>query len=235
MKYTVDPWVFEKNPEVCFGIIIGKDLDNSETTAQDSEMLKAAEQSIQEKFHQDNLKTHPQVAIYREALRTVDINPNKYRNSVEAMIRRVYKSGALPRINALVDVCNAVALENIISLGGHHLDDIKADLAVRLSKEGDQFLPFGEKEFESVEPGELVFTSGNEVQTRQWLWRQSELGKITLDSQDIIFQLVGFQGEFYDNFENAIKTLETLIEDRFDGSYETFIVTQDNNSITFKK
>lgn len=233
MKYTVDPWVFEKNPDVCFGIIIGKNLNNSKTTKEDSKMLKDAEDLIKEKFNQKNLKTQPQVASYREALRSVDINPNKYRNSVEAMIRRVYKSGSLPRINALVDVCNAVALKNIISLGGHNLDDIKDDLAVRLSKEGDKFLPFGEKEFEPVEPGELVFSSGNEVQTRQWLWRQSELGKINLDSKDIIFQLVGFEGEFYDNFENALKTLELLIEERFNGTYETYIVDQDNHSIEF--
>jgi hypothetical protein len=32
MKYTIDPWVFEKNPYVCFGIIIGKDIKNSKTT-----------------------------------------------------------------------------------------------------------------------------------------------------------------------------------------------------------
>ena len=205
MKYKVDDWVFEKNPDVCFGIVIGKGLKNTETSESDSGLLAQAEASVKGKIEAGTLKTYPQVAIYREALRSVDINPNKFMNSVEAMSKRVVKSGSLPRINALVDLCNAIALEEIISLGAHDLADIDEDLAVRLSTEGDRFRPFGSEAFESVPAGELVFTSGSKIQTRQWLWRQSELGKITLESSDIIFQLVGFRGVYEENFERAMK------------------------------
>ncbi len=234
MKYKVDEWVFDKNPDVCFGIIVAKGLVNSGTSTSDSEILKEAELGIREKIEPSELKTHPQVAIYRDALKKADINPNKFMNSVEAMSKRVVKSGSLPRINAMVDLCNAVALKEVISLGAHDLKDIDADLAVRLSVSGDVFRPFGSTEFEDVPAGELVFTSGSKIQTRQWLWRQSELGKITEDSSDIIFQLVGFKGDFHQNFEEAMEAVEELIVSRFKGKYQTFVVNAENREIEFE-
>lgn len=234
MKYSVEQWVFDKNPEACFGIIVCKGLKNSKSSTQDSKALEAAEHFIRESIEPSALKTFPQIAQYRDALRRVEINPNKFMNSVEAMSKRVVKSGSLPRINALVDLCNAVALKEVISLGAHDLADIDADLSVRLSKEGDVFRPFGSESFEEVAPGELVFTSGQKIQTRQWLWRQSELGKITLDSSDIIFQLVGFKGDYYDNFKNAMREVEGLIADRFDGTYRSYIVNKDSKMIEFQ-
>ncbi|SET79242.1 B3/4 domain-containing protein [Natronincola peptidivorans] len=96
----------------------------------------------------------------------------------------------MPLINALVDLCNAVSIEQCISLGAHDLKDIHEDLEVRFSREGDIFLPFGAMDYEKVDAGELTFTSGNVVQTRKWIWRQSELGKTTVDSKDIFFSLL---------------------------------------------
>ncbi|SET82787.1 B3/4 domain-containing protein, partial [Natronincola peptidivorans] len=42
----------------------------------------------------------------------------------------------MPLINALVDLCNAVSIEQCISLGAHDLKDIHEDLEVRFSREG---------------------------------------------------------------------------------------------------
>lgn len=233
MKYCIAPYIFEKNPDVCFGIVVGKGLKNSETTSEDSDRLSASEDLVRQQIKADQIKTTPALAQYREALKNVDINPNKYMNSVEAMSKRIVKGGALPRINALVDLCNAIALKHLVSLGAHDLRDIEADLWVRLSETGDVFLPFGTGEYESVPPGEVVFTSGQVIQTRQWLWRQSQLGMIDLDSTDIIFQLVGFKGTHYDAFEQALNDVVTLAENRFNGKIQKFIVSHSQPEIIF--
>lgn len=232
MKYSIDNYVFEKNPNVCFGIVIGRNLKNMPTTTAIDEQLAKEENQLRKEIPADQLKEHPSYLNYRNALRALSINPNKYMNSIEAMTKRVLKGQQLPRINALVDDCNAIGLRHKISLGGHDLKDIKADLSVRLSKNGDIFLPFGQTEFEDMPEGELVFTSGVEVQTRHWLWRQSELGKMTLDTKDVFFQLVGFENNI-DALKNALKDLEATIESTFNGTYETFIVKQDNPTIEF--
>ncbi len=236
MKYTVFPWVFEVNREVRFGIVIGRGLKNGLTSAEDENLLSAAEEGLRKHLnHPDGaaLKEHPDISVYRDALCRGGINPNKFTNSVEGMSKRVTKGQALPRINALVDLCNVIALRHVVSLGGHDLVDINADLEVRRTVEGDRFLPFGAEEFESVPAGELVFTAGKTIQTRQWLWRQSELGKMTADTTDVFFQLVGFAGEHFPKLQAAMKDLENLIETRFGGSYTTFMVEPERPSIEF--
>ena len=231
MRYTVDEKVFDLNPEIKFGIIIGTGLTNSATTEDDERRLRQSEAHMREMYGSDDVRSLPNVALYREMMSKAGINPNKFQVSVEAMYKRILKGGSLPTINALVDLCNAVSIEEIISLGGHDLADIHENLEVRFSVDGDRFLPFGEMEYEPVEPGELVFTSGNVVQTRKWVWRQSELGKVTPDSSDIIFQLVGFGDD--PSFINAMNAIEELARHRFGGTTQHFVVDRDHRSIAF--
>lgn len=233
MKYSVENWIFEKNPDVLFGIIVGRGLKNGETTSEDSKILMESEQFLRSYMNSDDLKTHPEYGFYRDALQAVGINPNKFSHSVEAMSKRVLKGDDLPRINALVDLCNSISLKEMISLGGHDLKVMDADLMVRRSIEGDRFLPFGSADFERVAPGEVVFVSGQTIQTRQWLWRQSELGKVVHESTDVFFQLVGFEGPKKARLMAAMDQLEVLVNERFGGQAERFIVSREQQEIQF--
>ena len=231
MRYTVDEAVFEINPEIKFGILIGSNIKNSETSAEDEKRLREAEENMRKTVKAEEVRALPNVALYREVMAKAGINPNKFLPSVEAMFKRILKGGALPKINALVDLCNAVSIEQIISLGAHDLSDIHEDLEVCFSRGGDKFIPFGSEEPEMVEEGELVFKSGNYVQTRKWIWRQSELGKTTLDSKDIFFQLVGFGDD--PSLNNAMAGIEDLIINRFGGSSKKYLVDINNRYIDF--
>jgi DNA/RNA-binding domain of Phe-tRNA-synthetase-like protein len=232
MKYSVQPYVFEKNPNILFGVIVGRDLVNSITTTEDSTQLTQAEVELRSSILPSDLKTHVSYKLYRDALLAFDINPNRYMNSIEAMSKRILKGQSLPRINAVVDLCNAIGLKHRISLGGHDLADIHKDLEVRLSTLDDIFLPFGQSGIENMPENELVFISGNEVQTRYWLWRQSELGKMRVESKDVFFQLVGFK-ENEQALDLAMNELQSLIETRFKGTFKRFRVDCSNKSIEF--
>lgn len=233
MKYTIDKSVFELNPEIKFGILIGNNIKNSDTTPDDEERLRKAENRMRDEIKPDEIRDLLNVKLYREVMQKSGINPNKYPPSVEAMFKRIVKGGHLPVINALVDLCNAVSVENGISLGGHDLKDIHEDLEVRYSRKGDVFLPFGSEAYEDVQEGELVFTSGNIVQTLKWVWRQSELGKLTLDSSDVFFQLVGFEYTEGSSLFEAMSDIEDLITNRFQGSCRKYLVDINNQSIEF--
>lgn len=232
MKYSVDPEVFKLNPEIEFGIIIGKNLTVSESTEADQRALLSAQEAMRQKISPDAIRDLPNVAACRNVLQKAGINPNKFTASVEAMLKRVAKGNNLSVINSLVDRCNVVSIENGISLGGHDLKDIQYDLEVRFSRTGDRFLPFGETVWEEVEPGELIFTAGPIVQTRKWIWRQSEYGKITPQTTNVFFQLAGFQ--HIEGLKNATRQVEELVTGRFGGTFETFIVNRDNPSIEFE-
>lgn len=233
MRYAVDSAVFDLCPDLQFGILIGHDIRNTATTSEDESRLRQAENRMRETYHPDQVREMSNVSFYRELMTKAGINPNKFPPSVEAMFKRILKGGQLPVINALVDLCNAVSIERVISLGAHDLADIQADLEVRFSRSGDVFLPFGAAEYENVEPGELVFTGGNVVQTRKWIWRQSELGKTTLESRQIIFQLVGFAGDEKSSLQAAMSDIEVLVKERFQGVCERYLVDCRQPSIEF--
>lgn len=230
MTYEVENYIFQRVPNAVFGIVVARDLKNSPTTNFDEHLLNKAMEDLQSRLKDADLKDV--FKLYRDALQSVGINPNKFPNSVEAMSKRVVKGTKLPNINALVDLCNVVALNNLICLGAHDLDDIKENLQVRRAKIGDKFLPFGSHEFEEVVPDEVIFTSGDEAQTRNWFHRQSELGKTKLQSQNLIFQLVGFK-ENYEDFLKALKQIEELATERFDAKVQVFIVDVQNPKIEF--
>lgn len=229
MRYSVDQAVFTIRPDIRFGILVGRNIQNTATMPEDEARLRTAEENMRTAFNADQVRDMPNVAFYREILTKAGINPNKFAPSVEAMFKRILKGGSLPVINALVDLCNAVSIEQAISLGAHDLKDIHEDLSVRFSRPGDIFLPFGSTEYEAVDDGEMVFTSGNVVQTRKWIWRQSELGKTTPESRDIFFQLVGFDA----SLDRAMAEIERLVEDRFQGGCQAFIVDAARPSIEF--
>lgn len=233
MRYSVDAAVFNIDPNLKFGILIGKNIKNSETRTEDEARLRAAENKMRETFQVDQVREIPNVLFYRDIMTRAGVNPNKFPPSVEAMFKRILKGGQLPVINALVDLCNAVSIEQVISLGAHDLNDIREDLEVRFSKNGDVFLPFGSTEYENVDDGELVFTSGNIVQTRKWIWRQSEQGKTTINSKDIFFQLVGFDNSSQATLTKAMADIESLIANRFQGTCEKYIVDSNNTYIDF--
>lgn len=94
-------------------------------------------------------------------------------------------------------------------------------------------MPFGSDAFESVAPQEVVFVSGQTIQTRQWLWRQSELGKVVPESTDVFFQLVGFEGPKAQRLFAAMDQLEALVVDRFGGTTERYVVSSANTEIEF--
>ena len=233
MRYTIDKSVFELNPNIKFGILVGKNIENSETTAEDEERLRNSENKMREEIKPENLRDLHNVALYRDVMIKSGINPNKYPPSVEAMFKRIIKGGQLPVINAMVDLCNAISVEQGISLGGHDLRDIHEDLEVRYSRKGDIFLPFGAEKYEDVPEGELVFASGNVVQTLKWVWRQSELGKLTNESTNVFFQLVGFEYDEESTLYKAMNDIENLVVNRFNGNCNRYVVDINSPSIEF--
>jgi len=235
MHYRVHKEVFEICPDLQFGILIGSNLSHIGGLEEDALKLRTAEIQIRQKIEPDALRNHPNINGYRTVMEQSGINPNKYPPSSEAMIKRILKGASLPNINGLVDLCNAISLENVISLGGHDLADISEDLSVCLTKGNETFLPFGSDVYEPVEANELVFTSGDIVQTRKWVWRQSELGKMTEQTQNVFFQLVGFDGDGLDSFLKAMDAVEEMIKTRFNGHCERMIVNKDNPEIEFSK
>lgn len=229
MKFIVEKEVFDKLDDVCFGIVVAKGIDNTQKIEKIQSLLEAGIKANEEKYEGKKVKESEEVACYREAFRTLGINPNKFMSSIEALLTRVSKKKGLPSINPIVDIGNAMSLKYYLPMGAHDIDTITPqDVEVRFSREGDQFIPFGEEEAEILDPGELVYAVGNKVRTRRWIWRQSEEGKIVESTKNIFFPIDGFKNSNYDNLMAAREELATLLKEIFDCEIKLGFIDKDN-------
>jgi DNA/RNA-binding domain of Phe-tRNA-synthetase-like protein len=69
----------------------------------------------------------------------VGLDPTKTRPSSEALLRRVRKGDALPRINSMVDVCNWCSLEFQLPYGLYDAARIDGDVELRLGRAGESY------------------------------------------------------------------------------------------------
>lgn len=82
----------------------------------------------------------------RELYRRFGVDPTRVRPSSEALLRRMKKGEALPRINSLVDVANALSVQMQVPVGLYDLEKVKGDeLVVRLGAEGETYAGIGKE------------------------------------------------------------------------------------------
>ena len=116
----------------------------------------------------------PGVAAWRAAYKGFGIKQTRYRSSVERLVKNVLAGRPLARVNAFVDLYNAVSLAHVLLLGADDLDKVTPPLAFRYAREGDSFRDMAEagEEPEAPKPGEVVYADTAHVLCRRWNWRQ---------------------------------------------------------------
>ena len=78
-------------------------------------------------------------AAVRTMYKKVGIDPTKTRPSNEALLRRVRKGDAIPRINSAVDVVNWCSLEFQLPYGLYDAAKIEGAVTMRLGRDGEKY------------------------------------------------------------------------------------------------
>lgn len=229
MKFIVDADIFEKIPNLCFGVVVARNIH----TGSSFNGLEEAVKELENKYTGKKAKELDEITPYRDVFKKLGYNPNKFMPSIEALATRVLKQKGLPSILPVVDAYNSISLKYLLPIGGHDLSTAKGDIEVRFSNNLDFFTPFGSKDNESIDVGELVYAVGNEIKTRRWIWRQGELGKITDKSTDIFFPIDGFEGINDTSVKEATKDLALLLQSTFSCTTTTAYINKDNRSFDF--
>lgn len=233
-KFAVAPEVFKILPNYCLGVVVAKGIHNWEASPVIREWMEAEQEKFCREFAEVNLKEYPGISVYREAFQKLNMNPNKFMCSIEALAKRVQKGNRLPGINSIVDLGNAMSLKYVLPMGAHDIDRFEGDMMVRFSTPEDHFLPMGETAQEDMPEGELVYVSGNTVKTRRWIWRQSEDGKITEDTSYALFPIDGFEGVNEGKVQEARQELAQFLKEQFGCGLETGYINRDNPEFVYE-
>lgn len=228
MRFEIAKEVFDLLPDAYFGVVAVKGMDNQKEIPELEEMLQKNIEECEKAFEGVKVKNAEAIAPYREAFRAIGINPNRYMCSIEALLDRIAKGKGFPHINAVVDLGNAVSIKYRLPIGAHDMATIEEALDVRYAGAEDTFVPFGGGEMEKPEEKEVIYVSGNQVRTRRWTWRQSEIGKITEDTSDVLFPIDGFAGFNKDKVAAAAEELAALAEKYFGVKASVGYIDKDN-------
>lgn len=79
------------------------------------------------------------VTAVRGMYRRFGVDPTRTRPSSEALLRRVRKGEALPRVNTLVDVGNWCSLDTQLPFGVYDADAIRGAVSLRVGAAGEEY------------------------------------------------------------------------------------------------
>jgi len=159
---------------------------------------------------------HPHIAAWQDAYRQFGAKPQRTPSSVEALWQRAVK-GALPRVNWLVDLYNAVSVAHVLPVGGEDAARFAGDLRLVRATGDEAFdtVREGAAVVEHASPGEVVWADDLGVTCRRWNWRQGTRTRLTEESTDALFLLERLEPFLLSDLEAAGDALAGAISGRF--------------------
>ena len=185
----VDNAVFALRPDyralliAVHGLVPGDSDDHSEA------LLQKAETAACKALQETPVEQLPHVAAWREAYRAFGTNPQRTRNSVEALLRRATKG--LPRVNRLTDIYNAISVLHQLPIGGEDLDRYTGapSLIRATGSESFETIAQGASVIDRPDPGEVVWCDAAGVTCRRWNWRQASRTQLRENTSTALFIL----------------------------------------------
>jgi DNA/RNA-binding domain of Phe-tRNA-synthetase-like protein len=171
--------IAEAFPRYRVGFVVAENLTIApERPAALEALIGEREAQARERWAGFELARIPGVAAWREAYKGFGIKQTRYRSSVERLVKNVLAGRELARVNAFVDLYNAVSLAHVLPLGADDLDQVAAPFAFRYARRDDSFVDMADAAGEGgAEPdvpkeGEVVCADASKVLCRRWNWRQ---------------------------------------------------------------
>lgn len=185
----VDGAVFGLRPDYRALLLAADGLTPGPSDEGSEGWLREAEDSARRAMNATSIEELGHVAAWRDAYRAFGAKPQRTRNSLEALLRRV--ETGLPRVNRLTDLYNAVSVLHQLPVGGEDLTTYAGPprLLRATGAEGFDTVANGEPVVEHPEPGEVVWADEAGVTCRLWNWRQARRTQLREDTTTAVFIL----------------------------------------------
>lgn len=128
----------EKAPDVRLGVLTASVVVTEHDEALWTE-IDARVAALVTIFATTEISEIPEIAATRRAYRALGKDPTRYRNSAEALSRRVAGGKGLYRVNTVVDVNNLVSIETFYSIGLYDRRFVAGPVAFRPGRAGETY------------------------------------------------------------------------------------------------
>jgi DNA/RNA-binding domain of Phe-tRNA-synthetase-like protein len=233
MFFSIQRELFDLLPDLTIGVVVATGLDNTRPSPEVEHLLSQTLEDLRRTFPAEKVQEHPRIKPWRTAFSKLGLSGSKFPSSIESMARRVLRGDPFPRINSLVDFYNSISLKHLVPMGGHDVDTLEGNIALRFAEGWEPFIPLGEGEKMTVPKGELVYRDEREVLTRNWVWRQCEKDKTTEKTRNIFIPIDVLGEVGRERAEEIIEDLSGLIPRHFGGSIVSAVLNRERLSMEF--
>lgn len=205
---SVHPSVHALRPDYVALLLAADRLPGGQSDEASDAWLREAETAARARLATATPEERPQVALWREAYRAFGTKPQRTRNSLEALLRRV--PDGLPRINRLTDLYNAVSVLRELPLGGEDLDHYIGSPRLLRATGTELFetVAGGEAVTDHPDAGEVVWADDAGVTCRRWNWRQCTRTQLTPATTRALFVIDALGPDAVDAANGAADDLE---------------------------
>jgi DNA/RNA-binding domain of Phe-tRNA-synthetase-like protein len=197
-RIRVDPGIIQRFPKFRLRVIYALGVTNGPSDRHSQTLLRESAAAAARSLGTLRIAEHPKIAAWRDVYREFGAKASDYPSSVEALLQRAAKGGpsAVPAINRLVDLYNAVSLRNLLPIGGEDLDRLQGDLVLQFAA-GQE--PFDVAEGGAEPPsfprrGEVIWADSDGVTCRRWNWRQGRRTRLTESTANAYFVIEAMDG-----------------------------------------
>lgn len=177
-------------PKYRAGVIIAS-VENSEYNDLLWQKIDNVTERIKSIYTIADIKLLPAIQATRHAYKIAGKDPNRYRPSAEALMRRLINGNDLYKISTLVDLINLVSLQTGYSIGGFDNDKIEGTPILGVGEEDEKFEGIGRGLLNIAglpvyrdDNGGIGTPTSDEVRT-----------SISIDTRNIFIIINGYSGE----------------------------------------
>lgn len=163
--------------------------------------------NIKNQYFKESIADNINIRTSREVYKALGKDPNRYRISSEALIRRILNDKGLYKINNVVDTNNLISLETGYSVGSYDLDQLEGNIVFRIGQVGEEYHGIGKYVMNLVS----LPVFADEIGPYGSPTSDSDRAMITANSKNILTVLISFNGDI-DLEKNLEYAKEQLIK-----------------------
>lgn len=151
----------------------------------------ALAQACQQVLTDDVAWAEAHLSAWDDVFRAFGTKPKRTPCSASALRKRVLKEGALPPLDPVVDIYNAISIRYAIPVGGENLAAYAGAPRMTLAEGNEPFdtLKEGQPVIEYPDAGEVIWRDDIGVTCRRWNWRQGVRTRLDSQAQHMWFIL----------------------------------------------
>lgn len=233
-KFIIEDDFWSIFPSARIGVVICNGIDNSiKDEEKYKETLLEAEKEALKYLQNEEFSSNEVIKVWREAFQKFKTKKGA-RSSIEALLKRVSNGNHLGTINPLVDIYNCISLRYALPCGGEDIDTFASDIRLTKAVGNENFVTLGTDKSEPPYEGEIVYKDNEGAICRCWNWREAVRTMLTENTKNAFLCIELIDEKRAEEFENALKDLEKIVQDNLGGTCKASILDINNKEVTIE-